>query len=75
MSNQSIFYSLYDHYLYQSLNSMTGRKITVQTTQGTIRGKLQTVMPDHIVVEMNSTPFFVRMQQVVWVFPVHEANG
>nr|WP_318010807.1 DUF2642 domain-containing protein [Bacillus sp. RAR_GA_16] len=43
--------------------------ITVQTTNGSLQGMLQSVMPDHIVLKVKETPFFVRIQQIVWVFP------
>lgn len=49
--------------------SIQGQMITVETTKGSLRGKLSTVMPDHIVIEVKDTPFFVRIQQIVWVFP------
>lgn len=58
-----------DPYVYKTLKSIEGTMITVETTKGSLRGTLQTVMPDHIVVQINETPFFVRIQQIVWVFP------
>lgn len=58
-----------DPYVYQTLLSIQGESVVVQTTQGSVRGVLKTVMPDHIVVEVSRTPFFVRTQQIVWVFP------
>ncbi|KGX93767.1 hypothetical protein N781_00775 [Pontibacillus halophilus JSM 076056 = DSM 19796] len=67
--NESIFYSLYDPYVYQTLQSVTGSQLVVETTKGTLRGTLTTVMPDHIVVEIDGTPFFIRTQQIVWVSP------
>ncbi|QSS98601.1 YuzF family protein [Pontibacillus sp. ALD_SL1] len=69
MDNSSYLQSFYDPYVYQTLQSVTGSEVTVQTTQGSVRGKLTNVLPDHIVVEMNNTPFFIRTQQIVWVFP------
>ncbi|MBF0707048.1 YuzF family protein [Alkalihalobacillus hwajinpoensis] len=58
-----------DPYVYQTLISIEGRLITVQTTNGSLQGMLESVMPDHIVLQVNETPFFVRIQQIVWVFP------
>ncbi|MFC0524438.1 YuzF family protein [Pontibacillus salicampi] len=67
--DDNIFRSFYDPYVYKTLTSVIGSSVTVQTTQGSVRGTLTNVLPDHIVVEMNNTPFFIRTQQIVWVFP------
>lgn len=61
--------SLIDPYVYQTLSTIVGREVTVQTVRGTVRGNLKTVMPDHVVVETAGTPFFIRIQQIIWVFP------
>lgn len=61
--------SAIDPYVYQTLLSIQGTSIVVQTTQGSVRGLLKTVMPDHVVVEVSENPFFVRTQQIVWVHP------
>lgn len=58
-----------DPYVYQTLQGITGAMVVVQTTQGTVSGRLKTVMPDHIVVESGESPFFIRTQQIVWVIP------
>jgi hypothetical protein len=68
MTNNSL-QSFYDPYVYQTLLSIVGKMVTVQTIRGSVRGSLKTVMPDHIVVESNETPFFIRTQQIIWVFP------
>ncbi|MGP4075441.1 YuzF family protein [Halobacillus sp. K22] len=70
MNSQNVsMNSAIDPYVYQTLMSIQGRPVVVQTTQGSVRGILKTVMPDHIVVEVSGTPFFIRTQQIVWVFP------
>ncbi|TXC82222.1 DUF2642 domain-containing protein [Metabacillus litoralis] len=63
------FVSHIDPYVYQTLQGITGSKVVVQTSQGTVTGRLKTVMPDHIVVESGGSPFFIRTQQIVWVIP------
>ncbi|MBH0229154.1 YuzF family protein [Halobacillus yeomjeoni] len=65
-------YAFFDPYVYQTLSTIVGTNIVVQTTQGSLRGALKTVMPDHIVVEVSGTPFFVRIQEIVWVSPAQE---
>lgn len=58
-----------DSYLYQTLHSVVGRQVVVQTVTGSVRGVLCHVLPDHIVVQVSNTPFFIRTQQIVWVMP------
>ncbi|AUJ25345.1 hypothetical protein CAI16_18130 [Virgibacillus dokdonensis] len=63
------FTSAFDPYVYQTLQSITGATLIVQTTQGTVTGSLKTVMPDHIVLESGGSSFYIRIQQIVWVIP------
>ncbi|WLR51242.1 YuzF family protein [Bacillus tianshenii] len=63
------FVSNIDPYVYQTLQGVKGGKVVVQTTRGTVTGKLKTVMPEHIVVESGGSPFYIRIQQIVWVIP------
>ncbi|MGI8315081.1 YuzF family protein [Halobacillus mangrovi] len=70
MNEQNISMSSWiDPYVYQTLSSITGTNVVVQTSQGSLRGPLKTVMPDHIVVEVSGNPFFIRTQEIVWVTP------
>ncbi|MGB5945933.1 DUF2642 domain-containing protein [Paenisporosarcina sp.] len=68
---QSVEYvSNYDPYVYQTLTLIIGKEIVVQlSNNGVVKGVLTQVLPDHIVVETNKTPFFVRTQQIIWVSP------
>ncbi|WP_227394600.1 YuzF family protein [Jeotgalibacillus aurantiacus] len=66
---QTVFTSLYDPYVFQALNTLIGKPITVQTTKNPVQGMLKSVAPDHFVVEINQTPFFIRTQEVVWISP------
>lgn len=45
--------------------------VVVDTGKGTLRGKLQQVKPDHIVLRQpeGKPTFFIRLQKVVWVMP------
>ncbi|WP_370512129.1 YuzF family protein [Brevibacillus sp. LEMMJ03] len=61
--------SFVDPYLYPTLQSVVGRQVAVQTATGSVRGVLRHVMPDHVVVQVHNTPFFIRTQQIVWVMP------
>lgn len=54
-------------YLYETLNLMIGQAIVVQTEKNIHQGKLISVLPDNIVVEISRTPLFIRMKEIVWV--------
>lgn len=61
------FVSNVESYLYQQLMSLNGQHIAVQTTRSTLQGILTMLTPDHIVLDVSGTPFFIRNQQIVWV--------
>lgn len=70
MNSQNIaMYSVIDPYVYQTLSTIVGTNVVVQTSQGSLRGMVKSVMPDHIVIEVSGAPFFVRTQQIVWISP------
>lgn len=62
----STMVSSFDGYFYQTLHNATGRHIVLQTTKNPLQGMLKKTMPDHLVVEVNGTPFYVRIQEIVW---------
>ena len=70
---QSVEYvSSYDPYVYQTLTSIIGKNIVVQLSNNSaVQGVLSQVLPDHIVVAKNKTPFFIRTQQIIWVSPAY----
>lgn len=61
--------TLVDPYVYQTLQTVLGKKLVVQTTEGSIHGQLIDVKPDHIVVDVSGSSFFIRIQSIVWVMP------
>jgi hypothetical protein len=65
----SMMTSWYDPYVYQTLQTLKGKQIAVQTVRGSVRGQLIHVRPDHLVIRVSGTPFFIRTQQIVWVVP------
>ena len=64
--------SLIDPYVVQTLQSVIGKKIIVDTVRGTIEGNLVDVKPDHIVLQDNKKdlPKFVRIAQIVYIMPL-----
>ncbi|SES08416.1 YuzF family protein [Psychrobacillus sp. OK032] len=62
------FVSSFEPYLYHLLQTLAGNRVAVQlTTKSTIQGNLTMVAPDHIVVEVSGSPFYIRNQEIVWV--------
>jgi hypothetical protein len=59
--------SISNPYLYETLNMMIGQEIVVQTEKNIQQGKLISVLPDNIVLEISRTPFFISMKEIVWV--------
>lgn len=68
--DEQIQWTITDPYVYAKASELVGVMAEVQTTHGAVRGTLKEVQPDHIVVEMGGTPFYIRTQQIVWFFPV-----
>ncbi len=62
---------LMDPYVVQTLKTVVGKKVVVNTGDGTIRGYLNQVQPDHIVLKEpeGKSTFFVRIQKIVWIMP------
>ncbi|KZE55593.1 hypothetical protein AV540_05970 [Brevibacillus parabrevis] len=61
--------SLIDPFVYQTLLGVVQRDVVIQTTQGNLRGNVVNVLPDHVVLRVGGSTFFVRIQQIVWVMP------
>lgn len=58
-----------DPYVYQTLQTVIGQKLIVQTCTGSIRGHLRDVKPDHILIMSDDAQFFIRIAEIVWVMP------
>lgn len=59
--------SLVDSYLYHRLLSFKNKNVVINTTKNPLQGLLRAVNPDHVVIEVSRTPFYVRIQEIVWV--------
>jgi FKBP-type peptidyl-prolyl cis-trans isomerase 2 len=58
-----------DPYVVQTLQSVMGADVVIETTRGNVRGTVSDVKPDHVVIDSSSSTFFVRIQQIVWIMP------
>jgi len=63
-------WNLNDPYVYQALAEFRNKRIAVQTIRGSVHGLLKTVTPDHIVVHMGGTPFYIRTENIIWFNPL-----
>ncbi|KZZ83406.1 MULTISPECIES: YuzF family protein [Bacillaceae] len=62
--------TIIDPYVYQTLQTVIGKDLVIQTTRDTVRGNLTDVKPDHIVLKANGdSVFFIRIQQIVSIMP------
>ncbi|GKV55804.1 hypothetical protein NCCP2222_17510 [Sporosarcina sp. NCCP-2222] len=59
----------YDPFVYETLQSIVGKFIVIETTQGSIEGTIKAVKPDHVVLTGRSKDFYVRIAQIVWLMP------
>ncbi|SKC73706.1 DUF2642 domain-containing protein [Maledivibacter halophilus] len=64
--------SLIDPYVVETLESIIGKRVIVDTVRGVVQGNLIEVKPDHIVLKEleEDQPTFVRIQQIVFVMPI-----
>lgn len=64
-----------DPYVVETLRSIIGQPVLIETVRGTLQGILEDVKPDHIIVKAydNNTMFYVRIQQIVYVMPIRRS--
>lgn len=63
---QFIQKTMNEHDFSHELKEMIGKLTTIQTTAGSLRGKVQMVMADHVHIIVGGSPFVVRTEQIVW---------
>lgn len=63
------YMAVIDPFVFETLKSVIGQSVVIETVRGNLQGILVDVKPDHIVVKPhgNGTTFFVRIQQIVYV--------
>jgi hypothetical protein len=64
------YQTLVDPFVIQTLQTVIGKELVVETTKDTIRGVLKDVKPDHVMLMAGNSPFFVRIQQIVSIMPI-----
>ncbi|GGD11987.1 YuzF family protein [Pontibacillus salipaludis] len=64
------YQTLVDPFVIQRLQSVVGNELIIETTKDTTRGTLTEVQPDHIVLQIGDSTFFIRIQQIVSIMPL-----
>lgn len=59
----------YDPFVYETLQSIIGKFVVIETTQGSIEGTIKAVKPDHVVLKGRSKDFYIRIAKIVWIMP------
>lgn len=59
--------SISNPYLYETFNMMIGQAVVVQTEEKIQQGILLSILPDHLILEISRTPYFIPMEEIVWV--------
>lgn len=70
---QPISYTtIIDPYVVETLKTIIGRSVLIETVRGSLQGMLVEVKPDHIVVKTygTETVFYIRLQQIIYVMPI-----
>lgn len=66
---QSIVVYPVDPYVVETLMSVRGKNVLLETTRGGISGCIADVKPDHVVLDVRGRKFFVRIREIVWIMP------
>lgn len=72
-NTQQINYTtIIDPYVVETLKTIIGRTVLVETVRGSLQGILVEVKPDHVVVKTHGTDsvFYIRLQQIIYVMPI-----
>ncbi|RXJ04650.1 DUF2642 domain-containing protein [Anaerobacillus alkaliphilus] len=64
------YQTMIDPFVIETLQTVIGKHLVVETTRDSVRGVLKDVKPDHITLMAGDTPFFIRIQQIVTIMPI-----
>ncbi|WP_025715605.1 YuzF family protein [Paenibacillus sp. 1-18] len=58
-----------DPYVVETLKSVIGKYVVLETTRGRIDGCVVDCKPDHVILDVYGKKFFVRICEIVWIMP------
>ncbi|BAU28545.1 uncharacterized protein DUF2642 [Aneurinibacillus soli] len=61
-------------YLFQTLCTLIGHDVVIETVRDKHAGRLIDVKPDHIVLETMHAVSFIRMQEIVSIMPIKHCH-
>jgi hypothetical protein len=56
-------------FVYESLRSLIGKRVVLDTTRGSVSGMVVDAKLDHVVIQEHDSTFFVRLREIVWIMP------
>lgn len=59
--------TMIDPYLYELMMQFVDEDVVIQTTRNSLQGMLMSVMPDHVVIQVGGTLFYVRIAEIIWI--------
>ena len=66
---QAIMVYPIDPYVVETLMSVKGKHVLLESTRGGISGCVMDVKPDHVVLDNRGRKSFVRICEIVWIMP------
>ncbi|MGM1020829.1 MAG: YuzF family protein [Bacillota bacterium] len=58
-----------DPYVVETLKSVIGKYVVLETTRGRIDGCVVDCKPDHVILDVYGKKYFVRICEIVWIMP------
>lgn len=56
-------------YVVETLMSVKGKCVIIETTRGRIEGTVAGVKPDHVILQLHEKTAFIRIAEIVWIMP------
>jgi hypothetical protein len=56
-------------FVYEALQSLTGKRVVLDTSRGSVSGTVADAKMDHVVIQERDSTFFVRTCEIVWIMP------
>nr|WP_234405665.1 DUF2642 domain-containing protein [Paenibacillus sp. IHBB 10380] len=58
-----------DHCVVETLKSLIGKCVLLETTRGKVEGIVCDCKPDHVILQCRGKNFYVRIFEIVWIMP------
>lgn len=69
------FGQMENYYFSEATQALIGQMVAVQMTSNHVKqGTLKGILPDHLLLDVCTVPFFIRLEEVQWITPVRPRN-